>query len=219
MHTALTFAILVVLTIVQSSAQTQSMQKPAGGQAQDSSASDTSSFRSRRLRAPRPPRPGIFTSLDSARTMPDSVIYLSVRGKGLSSLQGLAQFKNLQVLDASGNELQAFPMELLKLSKVVSLDLSDNPIKTIPQEIGTMTALTRINLRNTSITSLPPTVGLLSNLSNLDVAKNPLTSLPVKELNRLPRLKSISLGQLPQTDAETAEPTAPDAKPAPSGNK
>lgn len=185
----------------------------------DSAAVDTTSPRARRIRAPRPPRPGIFTSLDSARTMPDSVIYLIIRGKGLTTLTGLAPFKNLQVLDVSGNNLSAFPVEALKLPKLVSLDLSDNPVKAIPQEIGSLTGLTRLNLRNTSITTLPSTVGSLSSLSSLDVSKNPLVSLPIKELNQLPRLKTIVIGQLPlreeaEPPAEETKTVTPESKPA-----
>lgn len=187
--------------------------------ARDSAATDTTSPRARRMRTPRPPRPGIFTSLDSARTMPDSVIYLTIRGKGLATLAGISAFKNLQVLDVSGNNLTAFPMEALKLPKLTSLDLSDNPIKTIPQEIGSLTGLTRLVLRNTSITTLPASVGSLAILMSLDVSKNPLVSLPIKELNLLPRLKNIIIGQLPpREDAETpsteTKPSEPESKPA-----
>lgn len=188
------------------------------GTPQDTANTDTTSLRSRRLRAPRAPRPGIFTSLDSAKTMPDSVIYLSVRGKGLTSLAGIGAFKNMQALDVAGNNLAAFPAEVLKLPNLVSLDLSDNPIKAVPQEIGSLTGLARLSLRNTAITTLPASVGSLQNLMTLDVAKNPLVSLPIKELNQLPRLKTISIGQLPQREetepapAEQPKPVTPEKK-------
>ena len=182
----------------------------------DSTKADTLSSRARRVRAPRPPRPGIFTSLDSARTMPDSVIYLNLRGKGLTSVQGLAAFKNAQVVDLSGNALTSFPQELLKLSKVTSIDLSENAIKTVPVEIGSLTGLTRLTLRNTGIATLPTSIGSCAALAILDVSGNPLESLPIKELNRLPRLRTLTIGGLKQTDAQPVVPQ--DVTPTPAGS-
>ena len=186
----------------------------------DSTKADTMSSRARRVRAPRPPRPGIFTSLDSARTMPDSVIYLNLRGKGLTSVQGLAAFKNAQVIDLSGNALTSFPQELLKLSKVTSIDLSENAIKTVPAEIGSLTGLTRLTLRNTGISTLPTSIGGCIALTVLDVSGNPLESLPIKELNRLPRLRTLTIGGLKQTDAQPFVPQdVTPAKTQPGGGK
>lgn len=181
--------------------------RPGGA---DSVRSDTSSFRSRRLRTPRPPRPGIFTSLDSARSMPDSVIVLNLRGKGLTTITGLAAFKNLTVLDLADNALGAFPAEALKLTKLTTLDLSNNPIKAVPPEIGSATGLVRLNLRNTGITTVPASIAKCTMLTGLDVSKNPLASLPIKELNMLPRLKTITIGGMAEADGEGA--TSPPAE-------
>lgn len=167
----------------------------------DSVKTDTAAMRvgsqraPRAPRTPRPPRPGIFTSLDSAKTMPDSVIYLNLRGKGLSSISGLVPFENLVAIDLSGNSLTSFPIELTKLPKLTSIDLSDNPIKSVPAEVGTLASLSRLNLRNTGITTLPTQIGNCQALSTLDVSKNPLASLPIKELNLLPRLRGITMGR------------------------
>ena len=172
----------------------------------DSARVDTASPRLRRQRTPRPPRPGVFSSLDSARTMPDSVLVLSLRGKGLTTVAGLGSFKNLQVLDLSDNALTTFPVEVLKLSKLLTLDLSGNPIKTVPEEIGSMTQMTRLNLRSTSITTLPATIGKCASLSSLDVSRNGLVSLPIKELNRLPLLRSVMIGGVQQEGAAEQSP-------------
>jgi len=172
----------------------------------DSTRVDSASPRVRRQRTPRPPRPGVFSSLDSARTMPDSVIVLSLRGKGLTTVAGLASFKNLQVLDLSDNVLEAFPVEVLKLGKLLTLDLSGNPIKTVPEEIGRLTQLSRLNLRSTSITTLPAGIGKCASLSSLDVSKNALVSLPINVLNRLPLLRSVLIGGIQQGEP-SAEPT------------
>lgn len=181
----------------------------------DSARVDTASPRLRRQRTPRPPRPGVFSSLDSARTMPDSVIVLSLRGKGLTTVTGLGSFKNLQVLDLSDNALTTFPVEVLRLSKLLTLDLSGNPIKTVPEEIGSLTQMTRLNLRSTSITMLPAGIGKCVSLSSLDVSKNALVSLPIKELNRLPLLRSVLIGGIqqgePSAEPTEASPQQPDA--------
>lgn len=174
----------------------------------DSARVDTASPRLRRQRTSRPPRPGVFSSLDSARTMPDSVVVLSLRGKGLTTVTGLGSFRNLQVLDLSDNALTTFPVELLRLGKLLTLDLSGNPIKTVPDEIGGLTQMTRLNLSSTSITTLPATIGKCASLSSLDVSKNALVSLPIKELNRLPLLRSVMIGGIQQNEP-SAEPTEP----------
>lgn len=140
--------------------------------------------------------------------MPDSVIILSLRGKGLTSITGIAAFRNLQVLDLADNELASFPTEIAKLTNVLNIDLSNNPIKAVPNEIGSLTQMTRLNLRNTSITTLPATIGQCRSLSSLDVSRNPLVSLPIKELNRLPLIKSVIIGGLDPdaTLEQTKEP-------------
>ncbi len=186
----------------------------------DTAAVDTTSLRARRMRAARQPRPGVFTSLDSARTMPDSVLVLLLRGKGLTALTGLASFKNLQVLDAAGNNLAAFPVDVLTLPKLTSLDLSDNPLKSIPAEIGSLKTLSRLNLRNTSISTLPPSIGACVALSSLDVSRNPLVSLPIKELNQLPLIRQFQIGGFkPEENPEPAKELEPAPSSAPAKKK
>lgn len=206
---ALTAFACVVVTAQQQGAGQPARVRSAGP---DSVKVDTASMRNRPQRTPRPPRPGVFTSLDSAKTMPDSVLYLNLRGKGLGTVSGLAAFQNLVAIDLSGNNLSSFPMELSKLGKLTSIDLSDNPIKAVPAEIGTMSSLTRLNLRNTGITTLPAQIGNCQALSTLDVSKNPLASLPIKELNLLPKLRGITMGR---PESEGAAVPVPANAPAP----
>jgi len=173
--------------------------------------SDSTARTARRTRTPRPPRPGVFTSLDSAMTMPDSVLVLSLRGKGLTSINGLTAFRNLQVLDLAGNALSAFPLDALKITALVSIDLSDNPIKSVPNEIGTLMGLSRLVLRNTGIKTLPASIGKCTNLTQLDLSRNLLTSLPVVELNLLPNLRTLSIGGF--KDGPPADTTTPAPQP------
>jgi Leucine-rich repeat (LRR) protein len=196
-----------------SAQQADRKQSQQGTKVSDTSAasSDSLNSRNRRLRTPRPARPGIFTSLDSAKTMPDSVIVLNLRGKSLGSIQGLTAFKNLKVLDLSGNGLKAFPPEILALTQINAVDLSDNPIGSVPNEIGNLASLSRLSLRNTGITTLPPTIGRCKGLSALDVSRNPLATLPIKELNLLPSLRSVTIagykeGQPTDTTTDPKQP-------------
>jgi Leucine-rich repeat (LRR) protein len=197
-------AMATMASIVVTAQQQGAVQPQLGGKSGvDAPKNDTAMAPNRRQRTPRPPRPGIFTSLDSAKTMPDSVLYLNLRGKGLGSITGLSAFKNLVAIDLSGNNLTSFPMDVIKLGKLTSIDLSDNPIKTVPAEIGTLASLSRLNLRNTGITTLPAQIGNCSSLAALDVSKNPLASLPIKELNHMPKLRGITLGR-PETEGGAA---------------
>lgn len=191
---------------------------PVAKVAADSALRDSTSGRVRRQRLPRVPRPGIFTSLDSARTMPDSVVALILRGKGLTTVTGLAAFKNLQSLDLGSNALTVFPADITKLPKLLTLDLSDNPIKSIPAEIGSLTMLSRLNLRNTSISTLPPSIGKCVALSSLDVSKNPLVTLPIKELNQLPILRQFLIGGY-KPDSSVEPSAEPATTPTPARQK
>lgn len=164
----------------------------------------------KRPRPQRPPVPGIFRSLDSALATPDSVLTLLLRDKGLVSLpKEVAKFKNLKSIDLSGNKLTSFPTELLQLPGLAIVDLSNNTIKSVPADISKMTQLTRLNLKNTGITTLPASIGACKGLVFLDVSRNPLISLPIRELNALPQLRSLLLGNSDQEAPETAPTAAP----------
>jgi hypothetical protein len=205
--------LLVFILSVGLLAQAQPASKKAPAEAPQSAPtvtpqqSDSAVRGTRRMRTPRAPRPGIFTSLDSAKTMPDSVLVLSLRGKGLTYLGSLAAYRNLQVLDLAGNALTTFPLDALKIPTLVSIDLSDNPIKSVPNEIGSLVGLSRLVLRNTGIKTLPASIGKCTNLTQLDVSRNLLTSLPVVELNLLPNLRTLSIGGFkdgPPADTSTS---------------
>lgn len=183
----------------------------AGG---DSTAAKRGARAPRSIRAPRPPAPGVFTSLDSALRMPDSVRVLNLRGQSVSKLPpGVAKFKNLVAVDLSSCGLTAFPKELLSCIQITSINLSDNAIGSVPPEIDALQSLTRLSLRNTALTTLPQSIGKCQQLSQLELQGNPLKTLPIAEINRLPRLRSLVIGGW--KDAEPQAPSKPEPAPKP----
>ena len=181
-------AVIAVVATVQATAQTDTT---------SAKKLDTTAARARvrPARAPRVPPPGVFTSLDSAMRMPDSVRYLNLRGQKIAKLPvNMGLLKNVVSIDLGDCGLTAFPKEVLACSQLSVLSLDGNVIKVVPPEIGQLTGLTRLLLRNTGISTIPPSIGKCQLLSTLDVSQNPLTSLPVQELNLLPRLRSLTIG-------------------------
>lgn len=166
----------------------------------------------RTARAPRPPNPGTFASLDSALLMPDSVVVLYLRGKAITKLpKEVARFVNMQSADFGACGLTTFPKELLHCKKLSSLNLSDNPIGSVPNEIDSLGNLNRLSLRNTGITTLPASIGNCKQLLQIDLQGNPLTSLPIGEINRLPRLRNFGIGGY--TVQQKSAPSDPSVNP------
>lgn len=191
---------VVLFVVSESSAQTDTASVKKA---------DTAAARSRvrPARAPRVPPPGIFTSLDSALRMPDSVRYLNLRGQKIKKFPAsLGLFKNMVSIDLSECGLTAFPKEVLACSMLATLNLNNNQITVLPPEIDQLSKLTRLSLHNTGITGLPATIGKCQLLSTLDISQNPLASLPVKELNTLPRLRSLTIGGFKEPEVGSKAP-------------
>lgn len=170
---------------------------------------DTAAARSRvrPARAPRVPPPGVFTSLDSALRMPDSVKYLNLRKQQIVKLPvNIGLLKNVTSIDLGECGLTAFPKEVLACSQLATLNLEGNPLKSVPPEISQLSGLIRLYLKNTGITGLPATIGKCQLLSTLDISQNPLASLPVKELNTLPRLRSLTIGGFKEPEVGSKAP-------------
>lgn len=68
------------------------------------------------------------------------------------SLQAeIRHLRNLQVLDASGNEMTGVPAEIGQLSGLSDLDLSENMLTGLPFELGNLQNLRRLDLRGNAI--------------------------------------------------------------------
>ncbi len=100
---------------------------------------------------------------------------------GLKKLpDGMANLKNLSIIDLQHNLLEEFPLVLTNLSKLMAINLSHNKIKTFPTEITNLTKLKRLTLKNNCIISIPDFLSSLK-LDSLNLEKNPInrTILPV----------------------------------------
>jgi len=70
-----------------------------------------------------------FTDLETAIRNPTLVMDLNLSNRNLSVFpQEILQFKSLQLLDLSQNQIQQIPDEIRHMDKLVSVNLSGNPI-------------------------------------------------------------------------------------------
>lgn len=63
----------------------------------------------------------------------------------------IRNLRNLQILDASGNEMTGVPAEIGQLSGLRDLDFSDNTLTGLPFELGNLQNLRRLDLRGNAI--------------------------------------------------------------------
>jgi Leucine-rich repeat (LRR) protein len=140
----------------------------------------------------------------------------------------------LQSLNFSGNRLNFFPSDILRLTQLRRLNLSYNPIGDISRDhffmMGSrMAMLQQLDLSNTNLAylpddlsnmrflrilimkenyleELPPYISSLSRLEVLDVRRNRLKSIP-KTLFKLHSLRVLSLGDNTISMADELPPT------------
>ncbi len=96
------------------------------------------------------------------------------------------------VMDLYNCKLTEFPMELLIFKEMKILNLSGNQLTSIPPEIGQLVNLKTLNLSGNQLTSISPEIVQLVNLQELDLSNNQLTSIP-KELGQLVNLQTLWL--------------------------
>lgn len=129
----------------------------------------------------------------------------------------IKNFRKLEQLEFSGNQLSLFPAELLQLPRLkvlryksnqtttlapemihtecMQLDLSDNNLAAFPATSSVkFLRLTDLLLQNNQIEDLGAVVGDFDSLRNLNLSKNPLRYLP-KELYQLYNLGSLNLAE------------------------
>lgn len=103
---------------------------------------------------------------------------LDLSSKGLKDIsQDILDDKSIVIFDVSGNNLTgALPAEIRKLSNLEVLNASNNNMTGIPAEIGQLSKLKVVNFSNNDISGLPLEIGNLSNLETLDLRGNPNVS-------------------------------------------
>ncbi|MDH5682097.1 MAG: leucine-rich repeat domain-containing protein [Spirochaetota bacterium] len=89
--------------------------------------------------------------------------------------EAISEADKVEVLDLSGQKINSFPKELLKLPRLRRLSLSFNQIKEIPESIVQMKSLKVLGLVDNQITVLPDNISQLKGLRVLYLMKNPLS--------------------------------------------
>jgi Leucine-rich repeat (LRR) protein len=100
---------------------------------------------------------------------------INLSNKGLSEVsKDILDDKSVTKLDVSGNNLSgALPAEIRKLTNLELLDASDNNMTGIPAEIGQLSKLRVADFSNNDLSGLPMEIGNLNNLETLDLRGNP----------------------------------------------
>ncbi|MCH2044380.1 MAG: leucine-rich repeat domain-containing protein [Saprospiraceae bacterium] len=137
----------------------------------------------------------------------------------------LQQFKNLDYLDLTFNELTEIPEAILQMDSLKTLDLSGNDIKELPEDIIHMKnlrnlilsynkniklanhilfdldQLSSITLNGLELKGLPSAIPNMTNLKDLWISHNPFEKMPneIFEMTQLRSLamKNCQLSQLP----------------------
>ncbi|HHG84825.1 MAG TPA: hypothetical protein ENJ82_08740 [Bacteroidetes bacterium] len=98
----------------------------------------------------------------------------------------------LQVLDLSGNPIQALPDALAQLKKLDTLILKNTQIPAVPAVISKLTSLKKLVLDGNNLPYLPETLSELTKLKVLHLADNRLRSWP-EMLCCFPNLSTLVL--------------------------
>jgi Leucine-rich repeat (LRR) protein len=144
----------------------------------------------------------------------DKVLTLS--GKGLSSLDGIAKLrvvdggrevsladrKNLQIF-LNDDALSQLPNELFEMQNVIFLYLNHNRFDAIPPNIARMRGLQGMYFTGNRIARIPPEVFTMTWLRKLQVSRNRLSELP-EAIGNLTNLIHLNL-------SENAIPGLPDS--------
>ncbi|MCA9329864.1 leucine-rich repeat domain-containing protein [Candidatus Saccharibacteria bacterium] len=103
----------------------------------------------------------------------------------------LFEFKDLEYLSISNNEITVIPPEIGQFKKLQELRMGFNEIYKLPPEIGQLTELRVLSVLHNKISELPDEICILPNLCKLDCEFNKLTSLP-KNIGNLANLKELN---------------------------
>lgn len=112
--------------------------------------------------------PDSFFKLDR-----EAIKQVYLYGNKLKSIPAyMGEFKNVFILDISGNGLTGLPVEIGQMESLQGVYASGNVLKSIPKQLGLLLNLTWLNLRDNNLQSLPIELKSLSNLATLYISGN-----------------------------------------------
>lgn len=86
--------------------------------------------------------------------------------------------ENVEVLNASGNEIMDFPLRLDKCFQITVLNLSNNVLSSVPDSVGSLATLQVLDVSHNYITEISSQLGSLPRLRELFLQNNGLRTLP-----------------------------------------
>lgn len=134
-----------------------------------------------------------YMDLKEALAHPEMVIRLELKKQKLKTFpKEIFQFKNLQYLDLSKNQIKELPDSLYLLTKLQCLVVAHNKLGTFPKDIGKCKNIFYLNANNNDISLLPPQIGDMEKLRTLDLWSNELADFP-ETLSNLKQLGTLDL--------------------------
>lgn len=130
-----------------------------------------------------------YYSMDEAMREPDKVVKLSLKDQGFKYFPTeITYFRNLQILNLSGNKIKEIPGSIGDLTNLTVLILTDNKIRLLSDDMAKLDNLTQLYLASNKLVDMPAWLGGLGRLRKLDLAYNSLTAYDIALLQyRLPR--------------------------------
>lgn len=134
-----------------------------------------------------------FKNLETALKSPAKVITLELRKDKLESIPNeILQFKNLEILDLSYNEISEVKIDLSTLTKLHTIILSKNKLSYFPMKFSSIHNLKTLGLDRNPIDSVPDNIIRFRKLEQLDLWDCDIKYVSLKILN-MPNLRYLDL--------------------------
>jgi len=117
-------------------------------------------------------------ALLSLKTALPNLEKLDISNNQIPNLEAVTIFKNLTLLQASGNHIKTIPTSIKNLQKLEYLYLGSNKLETINPALSLVTSLKLLALNNNKILRIPDALTKLVNLRTLHLHYNEIAVIP-----------------------------------------
>jgi hypothetical protein len=125
--------------------------------------------------------------------------YLTIMGRGYSSLPEGIDKTSVYKAILTGNRFTSVPYQILKMSTLEELVMAVNPIAEFPCNLSSLKRLKSITFAETKIRDISCDLSDLDSLNDLDLAGNQLTKVPTR-IGTIPHLTWLSVNDNLLTD-------------------